>query len=555
MLRSRGDRLLLTAALRPRGWLAAMALISAAGTAASLLLPDAMAAGVDAALSGTGDGASALLFAGTALVLVGTESLTGIAVTKCVAASTTWLRHKLIDALLALRPADRERFAAGDAVSRMVNDPVETGSAGVLMVQFAASTLLSAGAVVALALLHWTLAVVFAVSMPLAVFVARAYLRNTAQQVTAYRTAAAELSARFLEAVLGLRTITATRTAEREVRRVLRPLPGLGEAGAALWSSQATMVWNSALLGPGVEIVVLAAAGVGVVNGQLTVGQALAALGYAAMGMGLTQYAPQLMTVARARASAERLSEVLAVPSPEPGGRPLPDGPGVLALQGVSAGPLEGVDLLLPAGQVIAVVGRSGTGKSTLAALAAGLAEPTAGVVTLDGVPLRELRPEGLRGAVGFAFERPVLLGGTVGEAIGYGRAADERAIRAAGRAAQVDDAILRLPEGYDTPLAEAPMSGGEAQRVGLARALVGSPRVLVLDDATSSVDTVTEVRLATAITDSLPGRTRLVVTHRSTTAARADLVVWLADGSVRATGAHELLWQDPEYRAVFAEA
>ncbi len=127
--------------------------------------------------------------------------------------------------------------------------------------------------------------------------------------------------------------------------------------------------------------------------------------------------------------------------------------------------------------------------------------------------------------------------------------------MRAAGAAAQVAPAVALLPEGWHTPLERAPLSGGEAQRLGLARAIYRRPRVLVMDDATASLDTVTEARVRSAISSVLAGRTRLVITHRVSSAAEADLVVWLADGRIRAVGPHRTLWDDPGYRAVFTEA
>jgi ATP-binding cassette, subfamily B, bacterial len=174
--------------------------------------------------------------------------------------------------------------------------------------------------------------------------------------------------------------------------------------------------------------------------------------------------------------------------------------------------------------------------------------------VVLDGRPLEKLRPYELRAVVGYAFERPALLGATIGDAVGYGSWAGDAAVRAACQAAQVHDLIVRLPNGYRTPLAETPLSGGEAQRIGLARAIAHSPRVLILDDATASLDTVTEATVEEEIERSLPGRTRVVVTHRAATAARADSVVWLEDGRIRAVGSHEALWRQPGYQAVFTE-
>jgi ATP-binding cassette subfamily B protein len=129
-----------------------------------------------------------------------------------------------------------------------------------------------------------------------------------------------------------------------------------------------------------------------------------------------------------------------------------------------------------------------------------------------------------------------------------------EERVRAAARAARIDTVIERLPDGYDTRLAGTPLSGGEIQRLGLARAL-GAGRVLVLDDATSSLDTVTEHEVGRALLDAADRRTRLVVTHRAGTAARADLVAWLDHGRVRGYAAHRELWAEPEYRALLAGA
>jgi len=178
--------------------------------------------------------------------------------------------------------------------------------------------------------------------------------------------------------------------------------------------------------------------------------------------------------------------------------------------------------------------------------VAARLRDPDVGDVLLDGVPLRALTRSSLRTAVGVAFERPTLVGATVGDAIG-GRASR---VEDSARAVHAHEFVSRLPEGYATPLTEAPMSGGELQRLGLARAWPAT-RLLVLDDATSSLDMVTEMRISETLT-AAGGRTRLVVTHRRSTAARADLVVWLVDGRIRAVAHHEELWADPEYRAVF---
>ncbi|WP_146057527.1 ATP-binding cassette domain-containing protein, partial [Streptomyces sp. SM12] len=214
---------------------------------------------------------------------------------------------------------------------------------------------------------------------------------------------------------------------------------------------------------------------------------------------------------------------------------------------------LRDVRLTVPAGSSLAVVGRSGAGKSTLAAVAGRLLDPDAGDVRLDGVRLADVDPVVLRSEIGYAFGRPALFGPTVADAIAFGtRRPDPGEVRDAAHAAAADPFVRLLPHGYDTPLEDAPMSGGERQRLGLARAFAHPGRLLILDDATSGLDTATERRVQRALDRHSARRTRLIVAHRVATAARADRVAWLEDGAVRAVGPHTRLWRDPEYRAVF---
>jgi ATP-binding cassette subfamily B protein len=293
-----------------------------------------------------------------------------------------------------------------------------------------------------------------------------------------------------------------------------------------------------------VLVAVLGTGGLGLATGRLTPGELFAAGQYAMLGAGLGSLKSVFRRLARARAGAARVGAVLDVPVFPYGDATLPWGRGRLAFCGVSVDSLlTDVSFTVPDGCVAAVVGRSGAGKSVLAAVAARLRDPDDGVVLLAGVPLKSLSHNELRAAVGCAFERPSLVGATVRAAIAPGG-------EDAARATHAHEFVSRLPSGYETPLTEAPMSGGELQRLGLARSWPAA-RLLVLDDATSSVDMVTEMRITEAMADAV-GRTRLVVTHRLSTAARADLVVWLENGRVRGVGPHEELWQQPEYREVF---
>ncbi|SDX18022.1 ATP-binding cassette, subfamily B [Amycolatopsis xylanica] len=548
-----GDRLLAEVAWLDRTRLFLIVFASLVATAAGLLLPGALAAAVDAAVAGRPSWPEVLwlLTLGAAEIL--SDVIGGIWSIRVTSSATAWLRRKLTDRLFAL--GTRSPFAEGDAISRLTSDCTGAGAIATIVIQLCTAVLISGGAVTLLALLDWRLAAVFLGSIPFALVLARSHLKHTADDVLTYQRVSGEIAARLLDAVGGLRTIAAAGIADREADRVLRPLPELSGAGRGMWRTQARMVWRSSLLIPAVEICALAAAGFGVLQGRLTIGDVLATLGYVALGMAMITRIPLLTTLARARSCGERLAEVLDSPVPEPGTKRPENGQGTVELHQVTvAGALEELDLTVLGGTYLAVVGRSGSGKSVLVEVIGGLRSPDRGQVLLDGVELGRLRTEELRAVVGYAFERPALLGTTVADAVGYGSWAGDGAVEDACRRAQVHDVVVRLPLGYHTPLTETPLSGGEAQRLGLARAIVHNPRVLILDDATASLDTVTEAAVEQAIESALPGRTRIVVTHRATTAARADLVAWLEDGRVRAVAPHRALMREPGYRAVFTE-
>lgn len=559
------------AVLRRGGWM--LPVIGAAGlvgTLGSLALPAVLGAAVDALVAGDGSARWLLLAAGLVALGVGCDLVEVYAGTRCVADTAAWLRDRLVRQVLAIGPHRAGRFDTGDLVSRVSSHAVDAARAGTSTVAVVASVLPPAGCLVLLAVIDPVLAAAFLAGVGLVSLVLRAFTRRTAEVATGYQRSQGQLAGRLSEAVAGARTIAAGGTVELERRRVLERLPDLRVHGEQTWRVLARTSAQAAVVGPVVLVAVLAAGGLALAGGRISPGELFAASRYAVLGAGLGGLTGVLGELARARAGLRRAAEVLALDQVGFGQRILPDRPvapdgpaapatpdgaGRLELRAVTV--LEGdrrlldrVDLTLPGGATVAVVGPAGAGKSVLAAVAARLRDPDAGRVLLDGVPLPELRHDALRAAVGCAFERPVLVGDTVADAIGLGRL-DRRRVRSAARATHAHEFISRLPQGYRTPLAEAPMSGGEVQRVGLARAWYAE-RLLVLDDATSNLDMVTELQISRTLTGDRGARTRLIVTHRATTAARADLVVWLVAGRVRGFGPHHLLWNEPDYRAMF---
>lgn len=534
-------------------WLPVIGGASLVGTLGMLALPIVLGRAVDAIVSGVDSGLWLSLAAGLILLGVLADLTDSFAGTACVAGTTAWLRDRLVRHVLAAGDPGRRGFDTGDLVGRVSGNAAEAAHAGPSAVTVGSALLPPVGSLVLLAYLDIWLAVAFLAGVALVGVVLRVFTRRTAAVITAYLTTQGQLAARLTESLAGARTIAAAGTLERERRRVLEPLPRLHEQGRRSWEVLASSAAQGAVAGPLVLVAVLATGGIALHDGRITPGELFAAAQYALLGAGLGSLTSVFARLARARAGVVRAGEVLDVAPFAHGHGALPPGPGRLELRGVTvragdATLLSGVDLEVPGGAAVAVVGRSGAGKSVLAALAARLRDPDEGEVLLDGVPLRSLSRGELRAAVGCAFERPVLVGATVAEAIRPGgRGVD---VEASARAVHAHEFVSRLPHGYHTPLASAPMSGGERQRLGLARAWPAA-RLLVLDDATSSLDMVTEMRISRTLTEGA-GRTRLVVTHRRSTAARADLVVWLDGGRVRAVGPHAVLWTDPEYREVF---
>ncbi|WP_069811736.1 ABC transporter ATP-binding protein [Streptomyces sp. TP-A0874] len=554
-----GRSLLLGGARRIRGRLALLVTLMVVRTGAGLTVPTLLAASVDTLLRGDGAAAPALLWASA----VAAGALLDILMVPLAAVSgsgtTYWLRLRGIRHLLAL--GGRSSPPTGESVTHLTQAAPQAGALPVALVSWCVGIGGSLAAYAALWAVDWQTGLVFTVAVPVTVLLTKTFLGRAVHTHDAYLTAQAGLANRLLTALTGARTIRVSGTLESEITRVLEPLPEVAAAGRRMWGLQKGVVWQLGLLISLTSVAALAVAGMGVAQGRLSPGELLAVQGYLGMAFQGLQRVDGLYGLAQARSAAGRIAAVLNRPAPRYGKRTAPGGPGAVSLRAVTVRRgaevvLDGLDLEIPGGSVVALVGRTGAGKSVLAGLPGRLTEPDEGEVLLDGVPVRELSRDGLRDSVTYAFQRPELVGGTIGEAIAYGRPGlTGSVVRRATEAAHAAPFVTRLPQGYDTLLVDAPMSGGERQRLGLARTLARSARVYVLDDATSGLDTVTEAKVSEAVTGALVGRTRLVVAHRAATAARCDLVAWLADGRIRALAPHAVLWRDPAYRAVFGRA
>lgn len=554
------QRLLTEATARSRGWFVLAATAALVGSAGTLVLPWALAAALDSVIGARPAATPVYGFAAVLVIVVAAGALQTLAGGTYGAGVVATLRRNLAVRALDAGIPGAARFPAGDLAGRLSAGCAQAGSAGSTVVTAAVSVLTSLGGVVALWLLDWRLGLSFLLGVPPLVLIARGFMNRGSELFLRYQETQGRISALLLEALGGARTIGASGTAEAEISRILRPLPELSDTGHRIWRLQRDTGWQAGLLVPAVEVLVLGIGGFALVGGDISAGQLAAVVGYTAVAMSALDQLDALFALGVSAAGARRVAEATDQPVTAPGTREN-TGPraGAVTFSGVSVRSgdrlvLDSVDLAVPAGTALAVVGRSGSGKSTLAALLGRLREPDEGTVYVDGVPLRDLAPDALHASVGYAFERPALLGGTVRGVIAFARPdASDATVTAAARAARADDFVRRLPQGYDTPVPDAPLSGGEVQRLGLARALVHDPAVVVLDDATSSLDTATEARVDAALAAAWSDRTRVVIAHRVSTAARSDLVAWLDGGRIRAVRPHHELWRQPAYRELFA--
>jgi ATP-binding cassette subfamily B protein len=310
------------------------------------------------------------------------------------------------------------------------------------------------------------------------------------------------------------------------------------------------------------------AGAVQIVNGTLTVGELVAFNSYIFLLLGpLTTLGFGAQQIAQSSASAERLFEVLDAPedvAEKPDAIVLPRLSGRveardvhLRYPGATTETLSGVSFTIEPDTTVAIVGATGSGKTSVVNLVPRFYDATNGTVLVDGIDVRDVTLESLRGQIGFVMQDSVLFSGTVRDNIAYGRPdATDDEVRAAARAAQADEFIAALPDAYNTRVGErgVKLSGGQRQRIAIARALLIDPRILVMDDSTSSVDSATESAIRTQLDRLMSGRTTFIIAQRLATAQRADTVLVMDDGRLVDSGTHaELLERSCLYAEIAA--
>jgi ATP-binding cassette, subfamily B, bacterial len=474
------------------------------------------------------------------------------------------MREDLYGHLLRLSFGFYDRFQAGQLMSRATVDLQSVRFfLGFGLIFFFQHVLTVVSVTIVLFVVDWRLALIALWITPVLVLVAYRYshvshpiLRDVQQRLGEVATVAEE-------SIVGVHVVKAFAQEERRQKQFEGASGSVFDATVHAFRQRALYVPLLSFLPMLAQAAVLLEAGRLVVSGSLSLGEfflfnlllAMLIVPLRSLGMWIGQ-------AQRATAAGERIFEVLDEPEgveDRPGAGPLPPGPGEIRFEDVSFGyhadrhVLENVDLELAAGRTVALIGHTGSGKTTLAALVPRFYDATAGRVLVDGVDVRDVTRRSLRREVGVISQDPFLFSATVRANIAFGASdATDAQVVAAARAAQAHEFVEALPDGYDTVIGERgiTLSGGQRQRLAIARAILIDPRILVLDDATASVDATTEARIRDGLREVMRGRTTIIIAHRLSTIQLADEVVVLEHGRVAARGTQaELLEDNAVYR------
>jgi len=479
------------------------------------------------------------------------------------------LRERLYRQLMRLELGFFDAQQTGQLMSRATVDlQAVRFFLGYGLIFIGQSLLTIALAASAMVVLRADLAALALAPVPFVVLIAYRYGRRSRPALQEAQQRIAELTADAEESISGVRVIKAFAQERQALERFSRSVARVFDQQLAATRIQAFYQPLISFL-PNLGLAaILLLGGREVMRGSLTLGAFTAFYGYLLMLIVPMRTLGYMLGAAqRATASGARIFQILdrepRIVAP-PGARNLPPGEGAVSLRdvwltfpGSSRPALRGIDLDVRGGETVALVGPMGSGKTTLAALLPRLYDADRGHVLIDGVDVRELDLGSLRRAIALVSDDPFLFSASVHDNIAYARAdASREEVIAAARAAQADEFIRALPDGYDTLVGERglTLSGGQRQRIAIARALLANPRILVLDDATSSVDASTEQEIKLALTEAMAGRTTFVIAHRLSTIALAQRIVVLEDGELIADGSHEqLLERSPLYREIVA--
>jgi ATP-binding cassette subfamily B protein len=482
------------------------------------------------------------------------------------------LRNRLYEKLQRLPFRFYDTARTGDLMSRLTLDIEMVRNFYAFMIEHRSQIILYLTMISILLLItDWKLALVCLAVTPFFVLTVLNFSGKMRKAVASRQIQAGILNSMVQENITGIRVVKAfaMEVAEtikfgRENREMYEKNMGVLKLHTSL---QPFLIFGSAL---GV-VAVLGYGGYRVIHGEMTLGKFIAFMSYLAMtNWPLMMLAPNTNQLRQAEGSVERLQEILSQPeeiASPPGAKSLPDLQGSIVFQGVTFGYgeinsekwqpiLKDVNLTVAAGEKVAIIGLTGSGKTSLVNLIPRFYDPQLGTITVDGVDLKTLDLQWWRRQIGLVLQETFLFSATIYDNIAFGKPeAGPDEVRKAAQAAQIDEFIVSLDGKYETVVGErgVGLSGGQKQRVAIARALLLNPKILILDDSTSSVDMETEQAIQKSLQLLMKDRTTILITQRLSTARLADRIIVLESGEIRAQGNHEeLLNQDDFYRELY---
>jgi ABC-type multidrug transport system fused ATPase/permease subunit len=466
------------------------------------------------------------------------------------------LRIRLYDHLQRLSLAFYDRTSTGELMSRVSNDVnalEQFITHGVILTVVDGLRLI--GASVVLMLLDWRLALVALIPVPFIAFALRRFNRNVRPIYRLVRDRLGDINARLQDELAGMRVIQAFGQETAEVARFTN-------VSRAYYTERVRAIRNWSTFFPAMSFVaavggalVLGFGAAMVINGEITVGTLVAFMAYVVSFYDPIRRLTEVdNTFQQASAAADRIFELFDERSEvqdAPDAIPLPRAEGAVAFEdvhfryGKGDEVLRDVTFTLAPGEVAALVGPSGAGKTSIASLLCRFYDPISGRISIDGHDLREVQQRSIRRQVAVVLQDTFLFNATVRENLIFAKPdTTEEQILAATKAAFAHGFIMEMPQGYDTQIGErgVKLSGGQRQRLALARAILADPRILILDEATSSVDAEAEYLIQQALESVMQGRTALVIAHRLSTIRDADVIIALEDGAIREVGSHQEL-------------
>lgn len=478
------------------------------------------------------------------------------------------VRGALFRKVQALSFGNLDHLETGKLITRLTNDVTQIQEMVMMLLRvMVRAPLLLVGSLIMAFLTSPQLAWLFIVLMPIVLVVVIFIIKLTYPMFSRVQRELDALNTVMQENLAGVRVVKAFARAAHEIGRFRQTNNRLmARNTTAVRLGAGTMPVMMLVLNGGV-VAALWIGGINIKAGGMEVGQLIAFINYLMQAlMSLMMVSMLVVRFARAAASAQRIEEVLeSTPQIQPAAEPLPlPAPrGRVAFENVSFSyngddrdpVLKQINLVAEPGQTIALLGATGSGKSSLVNLIPRFYDVTGGRVTIDGIDVREIDEGALRSAIGAALQESILFSGTIRDNIRYGKPdATDGEVIAAAKMAQAHDFISSFPDGYDTEIGQrgVNLSGGQKQRIAIARALLPQPSILILDDSTSAVDVETEARIQNALS-GLP-QTRFIVAQRISTVLTADTILILDDGQVVDSGTHgELLVTSPIYREIYA--